>query len=128
LVRRNSHAVAESLHYYAIFAMVPFVVAEDVRRYSINTLRSTAFRNRLSMPSWTYWGLPLVPTLMVRKFWLKGKRNQNNIIKVGFDSRAPWINTSLEILSGCEWIPQKRLGTSLMAVLQTGIGGQLNAG
>jgi SAM-dependent methyltransferase len=99
------------------------VAAGHVRRYSIGTLRETALRNGLDMRDWTYWGLPIVPTLMARKLWLMGKSDQSKIITTGFDSRTPWINRALGALSRFEWIPQKLLGTSLMAVFQAVSGG-----
>jgi hypothetical protein len=94
------------------------VAAGHVRRYAIDDLRKIALRNRLEILDWTYWGLPLIPTLMVRKVWLTGKRDQSKIITSGFDSRTPWINEALGALARLEWIPQKFLGTSLMAVLK----------
>jgi len=94
------------------------VAAGHVRRYSISTLRETTERNLLATLECSYWGLPLVPTLAIRKFWLMGKRNQSNIITSGFDARTPAINKSLGFLSKFELIPQKLLGTSLMAILQ----------
>jgi 2-polyprenyl-3-methyl-5-hydroxy-6-metoxy-1,4-benzoquinol methylase len=95
------------------------VAAGHVRRYIIRTLRKTALRNGLSIQAWTYWGLPLVPTLAVRKLWLMGKHDKSKIITTGFDSRSTTINNALGAISRWEWIPQKTLGTSLMAVFQT---------
>ncbi len=92
--------------------------AGHVRRYSIHSLREAAKRNGLATRQWTYWGLPLVPTLVLRKLWLMGRRNQTSIITTGFDSRTRDINSALAALSRCEWIPQKLLGTSLMAVFR----------
>jgi hypothetical protein len=57
-----------------------------------------------------------------------GRRDQNKIISAGFDSRARWINKALGILSECEWIPQKLLGTSLMAVMEREVKGDFGAG
>jgi len=88
-----------------------------VRRYLIGSLQEAARRNRLETITWTYWGLPLVPTLLLRKLWLMGWKDQDKIVSVGLDSRTPGINKALGILSRCEPIPQKLLGTSLMAVL-----------
>jgi SAM-dependent methyltransferase len=93
--------------------------AGHVRRYSIATLRAAAGRNDLEVTNWSYWGLPLVPALALRKLWLMGEQDQEKIISAGFDARTPAINGMLRFLSRCEWIPQKFLGTSLMAVLQT---------
>jgi hypothetical protein len=92
--------------------------AGHVRRYSIGTLRETAARSGLRVQKWTYWGLPLVPTLALRKLWLMGKRDQQVIISSGFDSRSTTINSLLRLASQCEMIPQKLLGTSLMAILE----------
>lgn len=88
------------------------------RRYSIQSLRDVAAHNNLEVKDWSYWGLPLVPILMLRKFWLVGKHDQGKIISAGFDSRTGIINRLLGFLSACETIPQTSLGTSLMAVLQ----------
>jgi len=92
--------------------------AGHVRRYSISTLQETAARGGLRVQEWTYWGLPLVPTLVLRKLWLKGKRDEGGIISSGFDSRSRPINSLLGLASQCEMIPQKLLGTSLMAILE----------
>lgn len=60
--------------------------------------------------------LPLVPTVAVHKLWLMGKHTENEIISAGFDSRSDSINKLMGWLSQLEWLPQKFLGTSLMAV------------
>ena len=92
--------------------------AGHVRRYSIGTLQEAAGRNNLEVTSWSYWGLPLVPSLALRKLWLMGNHDQEKIISAGFDSRTPTINAMLGFLSRYEPIPQKWMGTSLMAVFQ----------
>jgi SAM-dependent methyltransferase len=92
--------------------------AGHIRRYSIEPMREVARRSNLQIQSWTYWGLPLVPTLAIRKLWLIGQHDQTKAISSGFDSRSPAINHVLGLLSRCELLPQKRLGTSLMAILQ----------
>jgi methyltransferase family protein len=94
------------------------VAAGHVRRYSIGTLRTVMAANGLALKEWTYWGLPLVPSLMIRKLLLIGKHNESEIIAAGFDSRSNSINRMMAFLSRSEWLPQKFLGTSLMAVLQ----------
>jgi hypothetical protein len=52
--------------------------------------------------------------------WLLGKTGQQEIITTGFDSRSPAVNKSLGTISRWEPIPQHLLGTSLMAVFQSG--------
>ena len=92
------------------------VAAGHVRRYSVETLQKAVCASGFSPQEWSYWGLPLVPALLVRKIWLLGKRDQNKAITVGFDSRSAAINKMMGLISRCEWLPQKVLGTSLMAV------------
>lgn len=92
-----------------------------VRRYSIKTLQKVMAANGLTLKEWTYWGLPLVPPLLLRKLWLIGKRDEKEIIRAGLDSRSSLINRMMGLLSGLEWIPQRFLGTSLMAVFQRAI-------
>lgn len=94
------------------------VAAGHVRRYSIGTLREALERNRLDVALWSYWGLPLVPTLALRKLWLLGARDQRKAYSAGFDSRSTAVNKMMGLLSQCEVIPQRILGTSLMAVVQ----------
>jgi SAM-dependent methyltransferase len=87
-----------------------------LRRYSIETLQNAVCANGFSPQKLSYWGLPLVPAVLLRKLWLLGERDQNKAVTVGFDSRSSAINKIMELISRCEWLPQKVLGTSLMAV------------
>lgn len=89
-----------------------------VRRYSVRTLSKAVWSSRLTVKEWTYWGLPLVPFLALRKLWLVGKRDQGEIISGGMDSRTASANALMGILSRLEWLPQKFLGASMMAVLE----------
>lgn len=103
-----------------MWAFSPYdVAAGHVRRYSIGSLRDAASRSNLEIKNWTYWGLPLAPTLLLRKLWLLGKEDQDTIISTGFDPRSNLINRVLGIVSRCEPIPQNFLGTSLLAVMET---------
>jgi hypothetical protein len=94
------------------------VAAGHVRRYSIHSLRCVAARHRLQVTQWTYWGLPLLPPLLLRKLWLRGNDDKDEVISRGFNSRTRLLNRLLGLLSKCEPIPQKLLGSSVMAVLQ----------
>jgi SAM-dependent methyltransferase len=96
------------------------IAVGHVRRYSIGSLRETAKRNDLEIAECTYWGMPLLPALALRKVWLLGKRDKSQIVSAGMDSRSELINQLLGLLSQCEPIPQIVLGTSLMAVLEAG--------
>lgn len=86
------------------------------RRYNIAALADVARRNRMRVDAWTYWGMPLVPLLLMRRAWLS-LRTPRSIIKMGLDTRGPLMNSVLLALSRCEVIPQRLAGTSLMAVL-----------
>jgi SAM-dependent methyltransferase len=89
--------------------------AGHVRRYSINHLTNVAEKNGFKIRALSYWGLPLVPLLLARK----GMSMQRTNGKAGFDTRGSTINSLLAALARCEPLPQKFLGTSLMAVLDS---------
>jgi SAM-dependent methyltransferase len=92
--------------------------AGHVRRYLIGSLQATANRNNFAITHWTYWGLPLTPLLLLRKVWLLAKQDKGEIISAGFSTRTDTMNQLLRFVSKFEPIPQRLLGTSLMAVLQ----------
>jgi SAM-dependent methyltransferase len=87
--------------------------AGHVRRYSANHLTNVAEKNGFKIRALSHWGLPLVPLLLARK----GMSMQRTNGKAGFDTRGSTINSLLAALARCEPLPQKFLGTSLMAVL-----------
>jgi hypothetical protein len=88
--------------------------AGHVRRYSVNELARVAEQNGFKVRALTYWGLPLVPLLLVRKAMSMQRSNG----KAGFDSRGHTMNALLSLLARCEPLPQRFLGTSVMAVLE----------
>jgi SAM-dependent methyltransferase len=91
-----------------------------MRRYSMQSLRDVAMRNNLEITNWTYWGLPLLPLVVLRKLWLSGSRDNDKIVSIGFDSGTGFMNQMLRFVSSCEPIPHTFLGSSLMAVLEVG--------
>src|SRR5271154_358202 len=94
--------------------------AGHVRRYSFESLKSAMQRKHLEAREWSYWGLPLVPILAIRKLWLLGKSDQQEIISAGFDSRSRTVNKMMGMVSSLERIPQHLLGSSLMGIFQAG--------
>ena len=88
--------------------------AGHVRRYTADQLIKVADDNRLKVAAMSYWGLPLVPLLLMRKAIPMKKSNG----KVGFDTGTSAMNFALSKLAKLERLPQKFLGTSLMAVLE----------
>ena len=88
--------------------------AGHIRRYSIDQLMKIAERNGFKARAFTYWGLPLVPLLLLRKAMSMQRSNG----KAGFDARGRAMNTLLGLLARAEPMPQHFLGTSVMAVLE----------
>ena len=89
------------------------------RRYSIRQLRGTTERNGFTLVRSSYWGLPLVPLVILRKMWLARSYGDANAVAVGFDSRIKVVDRTLGWLSSCELLPQKMVGTSAMAVFRS---------
>jgi SAM-dependent methyltransferase len=91
--------------------------AGHLRRYTIRQLARICEQNGLRVRAATYWGLPLVPLILARKLM----RIQHSDGKAGFATKGPAINTLLWCLAQAEPLPQRVLGTSVMAVLETSI-------
>jgi len=89
-----------------------------LRRYRIGSLASVARRNEMRIARYTYWGLPLLPLLVFRKLWILA-RSGEGAIAAGFETGGPRRDRVLLWLSRCEPIPQRLIGTSLMAVLRS---------
>ncbi len=87
-----------------------------LRRYNIRSLSAAARQSGMRISSWTYWGMPLLPLLVLRKLWLAG-RSDDAIVSAGFESSSALRDHVLMWLSRCEHVPQHFAGTSLMAVL-----------
>jgi SAM-dependent methyltransferase len=94
--------------------------AGHVSRFSIGSLREAVHPYCIRVTTWSYWGLPLVPALFLRKYWLSGTDGEKSIISSGFDTGNKFANRFLRLISKCELVPQKLMGTSLMAILQVG--------
>lgn len=88
--------------------------AGHIRRYSVDQLAKVAEQNGFKARAFTYWGLPLVPLLLLRK----AMRIERSNGKAGFDARGPAMNAILSFLAQWEPLPQSLLGTSVMAVLE----------
>jgi len=88
--------------------------AGHVRRYSLNQLTRVAQQNGYDIQNATYWGLPLFPLLLLRKALNLEVSNGS----AGFDPGSSLMNGLLAGLSRFERIPQRFLGTSVMAALK----------
>ena len=87
--------------------------AGHVRRYSARQLKIVAEQNGFRVRALTYWGLPLLPLLLLRKFMSLQRTNG----RAGFDPGGRAMNASLSGLAKCEPLPQRFFGTSVMALL-----------
>jgi hypothetical protein len=91
------------------------LIAGHLRRYTISLLRSVVERAGMRSLKETYWGLPLVPLLFLRMLYLRGV-NADAVIEQGFATRNHAVNNALKLLASAEFIPNKFLGTSVMAL------------
>lgn len=88
--------------------------AGHLRRYHPDELKKIA--GPLHLVEWTYWGLPLVPAALARKWFVHGEPDA--VIRKGFQPPGDWANRMLAAAAALERIPQHWFGTSLMAVFR----------
>jgi len=88
--------------------------AGHVRRYNTKQLIQVAERSGFKVRAITYWGLPLLPLLLLRKAVSLDPTNG----KAGFDPGGSSANFALSLLARCEFLPQNLFGTSVMALLE----------
>ncbi len=88
------------------------------RRYSLGTFEAVVKRNGFEVIKTSYWGAPLVPVAVLRKFALSLRRTGETTYAKGFDPGSPRINQLLMRISRLELLPQRWIGTSVMAVLR----------
>ncbi|HEV2395817.1 MAG TPA: class I SAM-dependent methyltransferase [Candidatus Sulfotelmatobacter sp.] len=86
--------------------------AGHVRRYSARQLKNIVEQNGFRVRALTYWGLPLLPLLWLRKTMSLKQSNG----KAGFDPGGRTMNSVLSGLAKCELLPQRLFGTSVMAL------------
>jgi SAM-dependent methyltransferase len=90
------------------------------RRYTLKRLEAVCAGAGLRRTAVTYWGLPWVPLLMLRKLRLAGATDPRSITQRGFTPPSWLGNFALGALGALEPLPQRILGTSLMAVYVKG--------
>ncbi len=89
------------------------------RRYTIPMLLDIADKHHCKVRAVTYWGMPFIPLLILRKWILAAKKQSDSeILKTGFKATSKLANTLLGLLSRLEHIPQKRIGSSAMIIMQ----------
>jgi hypothetical protein len=86
------------------------------RRYDFAMLEKVCSSVGLKCVAKTYWGLPMVPLLLLRKFLLKGQTDAQQVTRRGYKPPGRAANALLGVAAKFETIPQSFLGTSLMAI------------
>lgn len=88
------------------------------RRYTLRQLEELGAGCGLFRLKSTYWALPMVPILLLRKAILKFQKGERAIVKTGFAPPSNLANSILFWISSLEIIPQRLLGTSAMCVFR----------
>jgi len=91
--------------------------AGHLRRYSLADLGELITRQGLQVRGSTYWGLPLLPSLVLRQQYLKFVQS-DFVIKRGFDPGNKFVSQAMYLLSCVEPIPQQLCGTSVMLLAE----------
>jgi len=91
------------------------VAAGHLRRYDRRSLAAEARPAGFAVRDVRFWGLSLVPLLLLRKLLLAG-RSGPEVIRAGFRPPRPWVNAALRALMRAETAVMSRppLGTSVL--------------
>jgi SAM-dependent methyltransferase len=91
------------------------VAAGHLRRYDRASLAAEVVPAGFAVRDVRYWGLSLVPLLLLRKLLLAG-RSGPDVIRAGFRPPSPWVNRALIALMRAETalVSRPLLGTSLL--------------
>jgi 2-polyprenyl-3-methyl-5-hydroxy-6-metoxy-1,4-benzoquinol methylase len=87
--------------------------AGHLRRYALPELAGLVSGRKLQVIASTYWGMPLLPFLIVRQQHLRFVHPER-VIQRGFDPGSKLVNQAMYLLSLAETIPQRLCGTSAM--------------
>ena len=91
--------------------------AGHLRRYNKDMLDDLYERSNMSSENTKYWGLGLVPILLLRKIMLKFTKREK-VIQDGFAPRYHWMNSLLYFLSRVDMKDGSLVGSSLMSLLK----------
>lgn len=88
------------------------------RRYNKRVLSQHLMDGGLEVCLMRYWGMPLIPIALARKFYVRKMTNTSEIMTAGFAPPSPLVAAFLEGLSILErrLLPYPPFGTSLLAV------------
>ena len=88
------------------------------RRYTIKRLNEVCTKMGLSTVAETYWGLPFVPLLLLRRLWLAGQTDPMAVTRRGYQPPGRLVNSLLNACGCLEPIPHRLLGTSAMGLFR----------
>lgn len=91
------------------------VFVGHIRRYNSYDLNLLGKVHQIEAIVVSYWGFTLIPLLILRKWISWSQQKKDETVNTGFYPPSQLINSLLYGLSKLEVIPQKFLGTSLMA-------------
>ena len=74
------------------------VAAGHVKRYVASDFRTLGTQLSLHTVAWSYWGMPYIPLLFLRKLMLSGKTDKDAILKSGFGKKSGLVNSLLGLL------------------------------
>lgn len=89
-----------------------------LRRYSLHQLKELGLRAGLQPVASSYWGLPLLPLLVVRKALLASRSSEQGTIDQGFRPPSSVANSALKAIVALEPVPQNIIGTSVMCLFR----------
>ena len=91
--------------------------AGHVRRYDKAMMTRELAAHPLDLRDLRYWGLSLLPLLLLRTLVTARRRSTREIIQRGFEPPSPWINQLLKMIMKIEarLVHRPVLGTSLLA-------------
>jgi SAM-dependent methyltransferase len=92
-------------------------IAGHVKRYSISSLRNELNSAGFRLEKAAYWGMSLIPLLLIRKFLLCFCKN-NKVIEVGFQPMFFLVDKILDFIRRfeCRVFPMVPVGISLMVL------------
>ena len=92
------------------------VAAGHVRRYVPRTLRAELEGSGLQVRETRYWGLSMVPVLLLRRVTQRSGTPAGELIRSGFQPPSPFVHAMLRRLARAETrlLPRPPLGTSVL--------------
>lgn len=114
---KNDGLIVLNLPAYQFFYSRYDEVAGHRRRYNLPDIDKLVRSVGANIYKWTYWGMPLLPLLLVRKIVLKNVQKAH-VIRKGIGVNSRFLNSLYYYLSCMEICPQHIAGTSLCVAIR----------